>query len=139
VNLFLARQENFPNQERKMTSETFHVITRKIYTPGKKFECKKHFQRAQETFHSIQRNFSPPNFLLGQCTLIITEEGSVRRNLIRHGCDWKGMSSFLHRQNQLLPSGRRRLRLTCLANSNATLFPVRLLKSTSITDFGMWR
>jgi len=38
-------------------------ISWKIYPPGKKFECKKHLQRPQEKFPSVQRHFSLPEFL----------------------------------------------------------------------------
>jgi len=64
----LAKQENIPYQERKKESETFFVITKKVNTPGKKFEVKKHFQMRQKTFTQMQRNFSPLKFLLGQCS-----------------------------------------------------------------------
>ena len=60
--------DNFPNFEGKMTSETFHVITKK-YKSGKKFERKKYFQCPQETFPQIKRNISRPKFRLGQCIL----------------------------------------------------------------------
>jgi len=72
--------ENFLHLERKMTRETFYVITKKVSSPGKKYELRKHFHRTQETISHIQRNISSLKFLLGQCRVKPLPKGESQRS-----------------------------------------------------------